>query len=131
MILLLSWFVGAAEPPAGVALGWTLYRTGDFRGAAGAFAARLQEAPDDLDARTGLGFARLQSGELDAARADLEGVLSARPGDHDAIQGLGLLVARGGGPERRFRPDRGDARPDVPVRSLKDVFETRDGAGRF
>jgi hypothetical protein len=131
MILLLSYAAEGADPPAAVGAGWRLYRAGDFQGAAEAFAGRLREAPDDLDARTGLGFARLQAGELEAARADLEGVLAVRPGDHDAIQGLGLLVGRGGGPERRFRPDRSVPRPDAPVRALKDEFEVRNGAGRF
>ena len=131
MFLLVSFVAEGAGASSAVEAGWRLYRAGDFQGAAEAFAGRLLEAPDDLDARTGRGFARLQAGELDAARADLEGVLSARPGDHDAIQGLGLLVARGGGSERRFRPDREASRPNVPFRSLKDGFEVRNGAGAF
>jgi len=131
MCLLVSFAAEGAGASSAVEAGWRLYRAGDFQGAAEAFAGRLLEAPDDLDARTGRGFARLQAGELDEARADLEAVLSARPGDHDAIQGLGLLVARGGGSERRFRPGREASRPDVPFRSLKDGFEVRNGAGAF
>jgi hypothetical protein len=132
MILSLSSVAWGADPAGTVEMGWSLYKAGDFRGAASAFAERLQEAPGDLDARTGLGFARLQVGELQAAADDLERVLAARPGDPDAIEGLSLLIERGGAPERRFRPDRGGAGPlDVPVRTLRDVFEMRSPVGRF
>lgn len=131
-LLLSSWAGGGSAAPDPVATGWGLYRAGDFRSAAEVFSGRLRSVPGDLDARTGLGFARLQSGDLQGALGDLEQVLAARPGDADAIQGLGLVIARGGGPERRFRADADPARPlDVRARAIRDVLEVREsGAWR-
>ena len=112
--------------------GWQLYRAGEFVKAAEAFRSRLQAAPQDEDARTGLGYALLQTGRLQEARATFEDVLTGRPGDVDATRGLGLTIARGGGDERRFRPDAEPGRSlRVPARALRDELEVRGAGGRW
>ena len=110
------------------ALGWCLYKAGDFQAAAQAFDLHRES----IDAVVGSAYAALQLGQVEPARARFRDVLEVRPGDTDARHGLSLAALRPPTEELRFTPDADPGRPiAVPARALKDVFEIRNSAGSY
>jgi hypothetical protein len=106
------------------ALGWCVYRTGDFEGASRAFAAALKLQPGSVDAELGLAYAEMQQGRILPARAGFREVLRRRPDDGDARRGLSLAALRAPVEELRLRKDADRARPmAVPARARDDYLE--------
>lgn len=75
---------------------WATYHLGDTENARNIFALLLRAAPNDNDARTGLGYCAMRDNDLANAEQHFKTVLQSSPNDPASLAGMGLLCYRQG-----------------------------------
>ena len=67
---------------------------GDYKRAITLYKEHLSQNPDDVQARSKLGFSNLKAGRLDEAASEFESTLKAKPGYPFSVLYLGLVYLR-------------------------------------
>ncbi len=75
---------------------WATYKLGNINNARNIFKLLLQTAPNNNDARAGLGYCALRSNDLVNAEWHFKAVLQSNPDDPTSLAGMGLLCYRQG-----------------------------------
>lgn len=75
---------------------WATYHLGDTKNARNIFALLLRAAPNDNDARTGLGYCAMRDNDLANAEQHFKTVLQSSANDPASLAGMGLLCYRQG-----------------------------------